>query len=160
MTISDYFTSDRQEHWREQIGKSDWRAGQFLYQLLCEGRLQEHVGEAVKLLLLTDGDELVSFCTLAPRDDVPDCELTPWIGFVYTFPRYRGQRLMGRLLRYAEEAASAAGWDAVYISTDHVGLYEKYGYTFHTVLRDLRGDETRVYRKTLREQNTPGISTI
>ena len=30
----DYFTSDNKEHWLEEIKKSDWGAGQYLYELL------------------------------------------------------------------------------------------------------------------------------
>ncbi len=56
MKIIEYFNSDRQVHWLSQIKKSDWGAGQYLYQLLDEGKLQDAVGENVKVLLLTEGD--------------------------------------------------------------------------------------------------------
>ena len=39
--------------------------------------------------MLVDGDELVAFCTFAPYDDIQPTELSPWIGFIYTFPKYR-----------------------------------------------------------------------
>lgn len=55
MKIIEYFNSDRQVHWLSQIKKSDWGAGQYLYQLLDEGKLQDAVGENVKVLLLTEG---------------------------------------------------------------------------------------------------------
>lgn len=92
MKIIEYFNSDRQAHWLSRIKKSDWRAGQYLCQLLDERKLQDAVGENVKVLLLTEGDELISFCTYAEKDDIQPTDLTPWIGFVYTFPKYRGHR--------------------------------------------------------------------
>ncbi len=32
------------------------------------------------MLLLTDGDELVSYCTYAKKDDIQPTDLTPWMG--------------------------------------------------------------------------------
>lgn len=80
MKIIEYFNSDWQTHWLSRIKKSDWRAGQYLYQLLDEGKLQDAVGENAKVLLLTEGDELISFCTYAEKDDIQPTELTvDWI---------------------------------------------------------------------------------
>ena len=86
MRIIEYFHCDQQEHWLNQIKKSDWIAGQYLYQLLNENKLQDVVGENAKLLMLTEGEDLISFCTYTKKDDIQPTELTPWIGFVYTFP--------------------------------------------------------------------------
>lgn len=85
MKIIEYFNSDRQAHWLSQIKKSDWGAGQYLYQLLDEGKLQDAVGENVKVLLLTEGDELISFCTYAEKDDIQPTDLTPWIDLCILF---------------------------------------------------------------------------
>ena len=90
MQVIDYFNCDRPEYWLSQIKKSDWGAGQYLYKLLSENKLKNVVGEKSKVLMLTNGDELISFCTYAEKDDIQPTELTPWVGFVYTFPAYRG----------------------------------------------------------------------
>ena len=92
----------------------------------------------------------MAFCTLADKDDIQPTELSPWIGFVYTFPKYRGKRLAGYLLSYAEEAARSEDREFVYISTDHVGLYEKYGYEFFEEMQSVSGEISRVYRKSLK----------
>ena len=49
----------------------------------------------------------LSFCTYAEQDDVREPALTPWVGFVYTFPGYRGKRYMGIASRLVEHALSA-----------------------------------------------------
>lgn len=149
MKIIEYFTSDRKEHWLDEIGKCSWGAGQYLHQLLKENRLKEMVGAQALVPLLVEGDKLVSFCTLAPLDDIQPTELSPWIGFVYTDPAYRGHRYAGRLLDYAESIAAIMGKEAVYISTGHTGLYEKYGYEFYRICKDIGGEDSRVYRKVL-----------
>lgn len=73
----EYFKSDNKEHWLSQLGKCDWSAGRRLRDLLRDGRLQEYVGENTEVLMLVDGESLVSFCTLADMDDIQPTELTP-----------------------------------------------------------------------------------
>ena len=130
----------------EAIGKSDWKGGQYLQSLLRESRLKERSGASTRLLLLTEGDELISFCTYAERDDIPAPSLSPWIGFVYTFPKYRGYRYAGLLLAYAEDLAWSEGKTALYVSSREYGLYEKYGFSFYKTMKDENGQDSRVFR--------------
>ena len=145
MQIIDLLACDRQAHWLREIGKSDWGAAQFLVRHVSAGTLRQQTGEHTKLLLLTDGDALASFCTYADRDDIQPTDLTPWVGFVYTFPAYRGRRLMGQLFDEARRLAKADGFHRLYLSTGHIGLYEKYGFVFQGILTDLDGQPSRIY---------------
>ncbi len=135
------------EYWLNKIKQSDWGAGQFLYQLLSEGRLKKLCGDKTEVLMAVEGEEILAFCTYAEMDDVQPTDLTPWIGFVYTYPEHRGNRYAGLLLKHAEELAAEEGKEYVYISTNHIGLYEKYGYEFWEMQKDINGEGTRVYRK-------------
>lgn len=158
-------------YWRSLIGSCGWRAGDFLFSLLggkkdeaantatgsatvgaCEVSevlFEEACGEGAQVLLLVEGRELVSFCTYAPLDDVQPTLLTPWIGFVFTAEEYRGRRCAGELISYAEGLAREDGHEFTHISTDHVGLYEKYGYELYQMAKSLDGEDARVYRKKL-----------
>ena len=147
MEVISFYDSDRQEHWLEEIKRSDWGTGAFLHELLSTGRFFEAVGEGSKVLLLTDGDELISYCTYARWDDVQPTELTPWMGFVYTFPEHRGHRYAGLLLNEIERLALEEQVSQVYISTNHVGLYEKYGCEFLKIMDDMDGKPSRIYVK-------------
>ena len=149
MKIIDYFTTDDKAHWLNELGKCDWDAGRYLHDLLLNDSLKELVGENTRVLLLTEGETLISFCTLAPMDDIQPTDLTPWIGFVYTFPAFRGQGYAEKLMRHAEELAKADGAASVHVSTNHVGLYERYGYTFFGMMKDVSGEDSRVYVKHL-----------
>ena len=157
MEIVEFYTCDNQNHWSNEIKRSEWDAGQFLYELLRDNSLKELCGERTKVFLLTDGDKLVSFCTYAEQDDIREPSLTPWVGFVYTFPAYRGNRYMGRLLERVYEQANKDKYEYLYISTGEVGLYEKYGYSFWKIMKDMHGEDSRVYRVHVgekhREQN-------
>ena len=146
MEIREFFSAQDRAHWLEQIGRSDWGAGQYLHSLLSRNELKKLCGETTQVFLLTDGDQLVSFCTYAEQDDISAPGMGPWVGFVYTFPRYRGHRHMGRLLRLAYETAKANGEKQLYISTGETGLYEKYGYSFYKLMKDVHGEDSRVYR--------------
>lgn len=145
MDIIDYQSTVRPEWWLKQLAGCDWTAGRYLHTLLSENRFHELYGENSRVLMLTDGTKLVSFCTYVQRDDIPDTALTPWLGFVWTHPDYRGRRLMGRLIARVKTLARDDGYDTLYISTGETGLYEKYGAEFLTVLKDRRGEDSRVY---------------
>ena len=149
MNVIDFHKSDRQEHWLSEIKRSDWGAGTFLHALLSEGTFFEAVGENSKVLLLVDGDELISFCTYAEKDDIQPTELTPWAGFVYTFPEHRGHRYAGLLFDEIERIAKEEQVSQVYISTNHIGLYEKYGCEYKTQMNDMDGEPSRVYVKKI-----------
>ena len=142
-----YFESKEQKHWLDEIGKSDWSAGRFLHELLSQGTFFDTVGEGSELLLLTDGDNLVSFSTYAVRDEIASTEYSPWIGFVYTFPKYRGHRYVGRLFEVIESIAKEHDISDIYLSTDHIGLYEKYGFEYMTQMESIYGGMSRVYVK-------------
>lgn len=97
--------------------------------------------------MLVNGDELISFCTYAEKDDIQPTVLTPWIGFVYTFPEHRGHRYVGELFLEIEKIAKAEQVHELFISTNHIGLYEKYGCEFYQIMNDMHGEPSRVYRK-------------
>ena len=150
MQVVNYFESNRQEHWLEEIKRSDWSAGAFLSDLISKGMFFDAVGAGSKVLLLTEGDELISFCTYAEKDCIQPTELTPWMGFVYTFPEHRGHHYVGKLFDEIERIAKGTGTPKVYISTNHIGLYEKYGCEFIAIMDDMDGTPSRVYVKRIR----------
>ena len=157
MQIIHYSKEKNKEYWINEISKSKWRAASFLAGLLREDKLKESFGENAELLLLTDGGKLVSFCTYAEHDEVSDRSLMPWAGFVFTFPEFRGQRRIGKLLEYVYALAKKDGYKSLYISTGEVGLYEKYGFTYWKDMPTIYGDSSRVYRMKIEEMDYSGF---
>jgi hypothetical protein len=49
------------------------------------------------------------------------------------------------VVRLAKERQAAE----VYLSTNHVGLYEKYGWEFFDMMDDMDGEPSRVYVKRI-----------
>lgn len=149
MHIIDYFESGDQAALLAQIEACDWSAAKFLAELLQKGTVYETLGGWADIYLLMDGDTLVSFATLAAQDAVRDETMVPWIGFVFTQPEYRGHHYAGKILAHAEAVAAGRGYKQVYIATDYVNLYEKYGYTYQENRIDCWGDDMRVLYKAL-----------
>ena len=150
MQVSNYFEIDNKEHWINEIERSDWRAGAFLGRLLRNDEFFDAVGKDSRVLLLTEGDELISYCTFAEKDDIQPTDLTPWVGFVYTFPEHRGHRYAGLLFDEVERLAKELQVTDVYLSTNHIGLYEKYGWEFFDMMDDMDGEPSRVYVKKIK----------
>lgn len=146
MDILDLESTVNPDWWTKQLTDCDWTAGHFLYTLLQENRFHERYGENARILLLTDGTKLASFCSYAEKDEIPDTELKPWLGFVYTYPEYRGRRLMGKLIGRAKELAREDGYDTLYLSTREEGLYEKYGAECIARMKDSWGEDSGIFR--------------
>jgi predicted N-acetyltransferase YhbS len=160
MKIIDYFESENRAELVEKIAACDWSAAKFLAELLTKGTFDEMLGGWGHVYLLIEGEKLVSFLTLSGQDAVRDENLTPWIGFVYTVPAYRGHRYAGRLLAYAEQKAAELGCEKLHIGTDHVGLYEKYGYTYQENRIDCWGGDMRVLTKRIGGKNMRTIKSM
>lgn len=152
MKVIDYFlqSSGDREYWLSEMKKTDWGAAGWLCSLTEEGKVEEAFGKGATVYLLVEGRDLLSLCTLAPQDEIDDISMTPWIGFVYTFPRFRGRRCSGTLIAEVSEKARAQGYDRVWVSSEEVGLYEKYGFTFVKKMQSVHGYETGVFVKMLR----------
>ncbi|MGN1104903.1 MAG: GNAT family N-acetyltransferase [Candidatus Coproplasma sp.] len=149
MEIIEYFSCKDRETYLKQISSSEWDSAKFLAELLINNELEEMLGGWCKLFMLTEGDRLISFVTFSARDDIFDTDLTPWLGFFHTSPEYRGNGCGKKLLDYACNFAKQSGYNAVYVSTDHIGLYEKFGFKYIDTAEDFRGNPSRVYKKDL-----------
>ncbi len=182
MRIIEYFeqSNEMQNNLRNRILQGDWRAAKYLYEVLEQGELKERYGESTRLLLLVeDGEisaltetgqmvsvaerteggempELLAFCTLAERDEITEEEtepsMKPWIGFVYTYSEHRGNRFSEKLIQHACELAKQDGYENVYLSSNEIGLYEKYGFVFLKMLHTVWGEETQVFEKRVRDE--------
>ena len=140
--------SDR-EKYIQQIDSTDWDAAGYLAWMLRTNSFRSTCGEGSRVLMLVDGEKLASFCTLADFDEVKSDEMKPWMGFVYTFPEYRGHRCSGRLADYAAELAKQEGFEYLYVSSEETGLYEKYGFEFVEWTTSVHGYETKVFKRML-----------
>lgn len=150
MKIISFNECNNKDYWMEQILKSDWDARLFLDRAYKEKEIRALFGKHLDILLLVENDQLISYCTYAEFDEIQPTELTPWVGFVYTFPKYRGNRYMGLIFEEISKLAQSDNYSYIYLSTNHTSLYEKYGFEFYQMLNDIQGNPSRIYRKKIK----------
>jgi len=73
-------------------------------------------------------------------------DLTPNICAVYTEEEYRSQGIAGKLLDFVCAEMKEVGIDTLYLVTDHIGFYERYGWEFLCLVQGESSPEpTRMY---------------
>ncbi|MDD6142528.1 MAG: GNAT family N-acetyltransferase [bacterium] len=122
-----------------------WRAGASLAASMAAHTLADWERVAVAL----DGARICAFCTAAKTDCIPDLPYTPYVGYVFVDEAYRGNRLSERLIQFCADYLKSVGFQELYLISDHVGLYEKYG--FSVIDRQMApwGSEEKIYRKAI-----------
>ncbi len=95
--------------------------------------------------LLMDGDKIVGCAGLITNDFISCSDLWPWLCALYIEESRRGNALGSLLIERVTRDAAKAGFDRLYLCTDHVGFYEKYGFTFECVGYHPWGESSRVY---------------
>ncbi len=80
----------------------------------------------VKLILLDD-DKLVGFISLFEKDGEERTDLKPWYATMYVKKEYRGKGYSKILNDAILKEAKNRGFEKVYLKTDLVNYYEKFG---------------------------------
>ena len=96
-------------------------------------------------LLLKDGEPIGCY-GLVINDFISRHDLLPWLAALYVAENERGQALGSLLLEHGVREAALAGFSTLYLTTDHDGYYEKYGWTRIEDGYDRAGEPCRIYR--------------
>lgn len=94
-------------------------------------------------------DRIVGMVTIMKSDYYPLPEIFPWISTLFVLEEYRGQKISGKLIDFANGYAKENGFDRTFIPTEHVGLYEKYGYRYVKDIVNYGNGIDRLYAKEL-----------
>lgn len=96
--------------------------------------------------LCLDGNRIIGGLGVIENDFHDRKDLTPNVCAVYTEEEYRHRGIAGRLLNMVVEDLKAKEISPIYLVTDHVGFYEKYGWEFLCMVQgDGEPDLTRMY---------------
>ncbi|MBP3940717.1 MAG: GNAT family N-acetyltransferase [Christensenellaceae bacterium] len=96
-----------------------------------------------------DGEKIIGMATLMKTDYYPLPEIYPWVSTIFVAEEYRGQRISGKLIDFANVYAKELGFNRTYIPTGHIGLYEKFGYSYLKDIVNYGGDTDRLYIKEI-----------
>ena len=92
------------------------------------------------------GNRIVGGLGVIENDFHDRKDLSPNVCAVYTEEGFRGHGIAGRLLDLVVEDMRAKGIMPLYLVTDHIGFYERYGWEFLCMAHEEgSGNETRVY---------------
>ena len=78
-------------------------------------------------LILIDNDSLIGFISLFPFDGEEERDLTPWYATMYVKKEYRGKGYSRFLNDAILEVAKNRGFKEVFLKTELINYYEKFG---------------------------------
>lgn len=122
-----------------------WRAGKSLANHMNNNAFTDWQ----RVIIAVDKENICGFCTVSKTDCIPDVGYTPYIGYIFVEEAYRGNRISEKLIQYAMSYLKSVGFDKVYLVSDHVNLYEKYG--FRVIDRKIApwGTEEKIYMREI-----------
>ena len=101
--------------------------------------VKEHVAEMIRSWAFSDWEtmfaaildgKIVGMAAALKTDYYPLPDICPWVSCIFVSEEYRGQKISGDLIAYANQYLKKNGFSRSYIPTGFLGLYEHYGYTY------------------------------
>lgn len=130
----------------EYANKCSWRAGK----TLAKKMFSDIFTDWERVLIAVDRECIAGFCTITRVDCIPDIPYTPYIGFLFVDEKYRGERLSWELIVYAMQYLKKIGFNKVYLVSDHINLYEKYGFKVIDKKAASWGELEKVYMREVK----------
>lgn len=100
--------------------------------------------------LLEKETTIIGCAGLITNDFISRMDLYPWLCAVFIDKKQRGNAYATILMDKAKFDAKKFGFETLYLSTEHVGYYEKYGFKYIGQGYHPWKEESRVYKIELR----------
>lgn len=101
--------------------------------------------------LQNERQDIIAGCGVIENDFHDRKDLAPNLCALYVEEEYRGQGIAGRLLHFVCQDMAQFGLSTLYLVTDHTSFYERYNWTFSTMVQEDNGGMTRLYQRDLSE---------
>lgn len=95
--------------------------------------------------LLEKEDEIIGCAGLITNDFISRGDLYPWICAVFIDEKQRGNAYSTLLIDKAKSDTKKFGYEYLYLSTSHIGFYEKYNFNYIGQGYHPWGEESRIY---------------
>lgn len=135
--------SERQNELSEYV-KEKWSKVKKVVLPKIEESLLSECGLPLTFLLLKN-DKIIGFYQLIEQEFVTRKDLSPWIAPLFIDESERGQALGSILLEHGRKMAGQLGYKKVYLATDHILYYEKYGFREIGLDKFEWGRPTKIY---------------
>lgn len=113
---------------------SKWEVPQEAYLECMEAYLNNETSYGWYLCL--DEDKIVGGLGVIENDFHNRKDLTPNVCAVYTEKEYRCKGIAGHLLDIVVNDMKSQGITPIYLVTDHIGFYERYGWEFLCMVQE------------------------
>lgn len=100
--------------------------------------------------LLEKENEIIGCSGLITNDFISRGDLYPWVCGIFIDENHRGNAYGSLLLDKAKADAKKFGFEDLYLCTEHVGYYEKYGFKYIGQGYHPWEDESRIYQIELK----------
>lgn len=99
--------------------------------------------------MLIKDENVIGCAGLTTNDFISRGDLYPWICALFIEEEQRGNAYATLLMEKAKEDAKKSGFEYVYLCTEHIGYYEKYGFTYIGQGYHPWGEDSRIYEYKL-----------
>ncbi len=99
--------------------------------------------------LLKEGKETVGCAGIITNDFISRMDLYPWLCALFIEEKHRGKDLGRLLIEKCKEETKKAKFPALYLCTDHLGYYERFGFEYVGEGYHPWGDSSRIYKADL-----------
>ena len=117
-----------------------------------------HIAEMIRSWTFSDWEtmfaamldgKIVGMAAALKTDYYPLPDICPWVSCVFVSEEYRGQKISGELIAYANRYLKEHGFSRSYIPTEFSGLYEHYGYSYLEDIVNYGGGTDHLFVKDL-----------
>ena len=147
MSSYKYFTLDQVPELKDEAAEwfhNKWGVPKEAYLECMDAFLNNETKNGWYLCL--DGDRIIAGMGVIDNDFHDRKDLSPNVCAVYTEEDYRCKGIAGTLLNLVVDDMKKRDVSPIYLVTDHIGFYEKYGWEFYCMAQgDDEPEMTRLY---------------
>ena len=97
-----------------------------------------------------DNEEMVGFFVIADHELLKEnLPYSPWLGILMVFDRFRGRGYSPVMIKEACRVTKRAGFDTLYLATEHIHYYERLGFEEIGLSIYQWGAPTKIYHRDL-----------
>ena len=122
-----------------------WKIDRNIYKNSIEHSLTAE-GPIPQWYLLLKEEKIIGGFGIIMNDFISRQDLYPWFCALYVKESERGSFIGSLLLQHGQKEAKRLGFKTLYLCTDHISYYEKYGWEYVGTGFHPWGDESRIYQ--------------
>lgn len=93
----------------------------------CDSTKNNTFSDYESSFLILYKSKLIGCFQIKSEDGLVDCNLKPWISRLFLNQKYRGHHITQLVLDFGLNHVQNFHYDKIYLSTNHIGLYERFG---------------------------------